>query len=102
MTTLRELLEQKAALDREINAIRTAARDTAIAEIRSLMALHGLTVEDFAKASPQRLGSNVAGRKVSPKFRDPDSGATWTGRGLKPRWLAAAVAAGRHLDEFAI
>jgi len=41
--------------------------------------------------------------KVAPKYQNPDNLAeTWAGRGLKPRWLAAAIKSGRKLDEFVI
>lgn len=26
--------------------------------------------------------------KVAPKYRDPATGATWTGRGIAPKWIA--------------
>ncbi|MFM7009219.1 MAG: H-NS family nucleoid-associated regulatory protein [Betaproteobacteria bacterium] len=39
---------------------------------------------------------------MAPKYKDPETGATWTGRGLKPKWLANALAAGREICEFAI
>jgi DNA-binding protein H-NS len=39
---------------------------------------------------------------VAPKYRDPESGATWAGRGLKPRWLTAAMKSGKSLEHFAI
>jgi DNA-binding protein H-NS len=28
-------------------------------------------------------------RTVEPKYRDPESGVTWSGRGKPPRWIAA-------------
>lgn len=37
-------------------------------------------------------------KKIPAKFRDGD-GNTWTGRGSQPRWLRAALAAGRKLDD---
>jgi DNA-binding protein H-NS len=41
--------------------------------------------------------------KVAPKYRNPENPAeTWAGRGLKPRWLAAALKSGRKLDDFVI
>ena len=41
--------------------------------------------------------------KVAPKYRNPENPAeTWAGRGLKPRWLSAALKAGAKLDDFAI
>ena len=40
---------------------------------------------------------------VAPKYRNPDNPAeTWAGRGLKPRWLAAAIKGGKKLEDFAI
>src|SRR5579864_6678639 len=34
------------------------------------------------------------GGKIAPKYRNPDNPSeTWAGRGLKPRWLAAAFKA---------
>jgi DNA-binding protein H-NS len=40
---------------------------------------------------------------VAPKYRNPDNPAeTWAGRGLTPRWLAAALKAGKKLEDFSI
>jgi DNA-binding protein H-NS len=103
MTTLQELLDQQAALDRQITAIRTAERSHAISDVRTLMAQHGLTMADVASASvPHNGAAKTAGKKVAAKYRDPLSGATWTGRGLKPKWMAEAVAAGNTPSDFAI
>ena len=104
MTTLQELLDQQAALDRQISAIRTAERSRAISDVRTLMAQHGLTVADVAAAhsAPHHGASKTAGKKVAAKYRHPDTGATWTGRGLKPKWMAEAVAAGKAPNDFAI
>ena len=41
-----------------------------------------------------------AGKPVA-KYRHTD-GSTWTGRGLKPRWLVQALEDGKTLDEFLI
>ena len=40
---------------------------------------------------------------VAPKYRNPENPAeTWAGRGLKPRWLAAALKTGKKIEEFSI
>src|SRR5262252_6615033 len=40
---------------------------------------------------------------VPPKYRNPDNPEeTWAGRGLKPRWLAAALKSGKKLEDFSI
>jgi DNA-binding protein H-NS len=43
----------------------------------------------------------LKGRKVAAKYRGP-SGETWSGRGLKPRWLVASLKGGKKLDDFLI
>jgi|GEM_PF-1132267 len=43
-----------------------------------------------------------AGGKVVAMYRNPADGASWSGRGLKPRWLVEALEAGQSLDEFLI
>jgi DNA-binding protein H-NS len=40
---------------------------------------------------------------VAPKYRNPDNPAeTWAGRGLRPRWLVAALKGGKKMEDFAI
>jgi DNA-binding protein H-NS len=40
---------------------------------------------------------------VAPKYRNPENPAeTWAGRGLKPRWLTAALKSGKKIEDFLI
>jgi DNA-binding protein H-NS len=52
------------------------------------------------------MGSKRAGGargSVAPKYRNPENPAeTWAGRGLKPRWLSAALKSGGKLEDFTI
>ena len=40
--------------------------------------------------------------RVLPKYRNPQTAETWSGRGKRPRWLVAAVKSGRKIEEFRI
>jgi DNA-binding protein H-NS len=52
------------------------------------------------KSAFGRGGSRGA---VAPKYRNPENPSeTWAGRGLKPRWLTAAMKGGKSLEDFAI
>jgi DNA-binding protein H-NS len=52
--------------------------------------------------SKMAFGPGARG-KVAAKYRNPENPAeTWAGRGLKPRWLAAAIKSGKRLDDFFI
>ncbi|MGB0955592.1 MAG: H-NS histone family protein, partial [Panacagrimonas sp.] len=47
-----------------------------------------------AKARPGRKKKRVSsqkGVKVPPKYRHPQTGEEWSGRGRKPRWLQAEI-----------
>lgn len=98
--SLSELLAQKSALERAIREAQTADKAEAVERVRQLMSENGLTVADVAATATAKTGGT--GKKVAPKYRDPISGATWTGRGLKPKWLQAALAAGKSVTDFAI
>jgi DNA-binding protein H-NS len=102
MARLTDLLAQKASLEKQIAQVQREERDSAIAQIKALMAEHGLTVADLgarSKAKPKPAGSVS---KVAAKYRDKSTGQTWSGRGLQPRWLKAAIASGRKLADFAV
>ena len=101
MTTIQELLAQKAALEKQIAEAQRAAKADAIAKVKSLMSEYGLTAADLAGKSPA-TGKAEGGKKVAAKYQDPASGQTWTGRGLKPKWLQAAMASGKSLSDFAL
>ncbi|MEO5695981.1 MAG: H-NS histone family protein [Burkholderiaceae bacterium] len=101
MATLQDLISQKEALEREIERTRQQARSETIAQIRSLMEEHGLTAADLSTRARSKAATAKTG-KVAPKYRDASTGETWSGRGLQPRWLKAALAAGRKISDFAI
>jgi DNA-binding protein H-NS len=99
-TSLSDLIAQKQALEVQIRDAQLEAKNAAIGRVRKIMAEHGLTAADLVPGQIKR-GAN-AGVKVAPKFRDPSSGSTWTGRGLKPKWLSTAIAGGKKMEDFAI
>ena len=99
--SLSDLLAQRAALEKQIADAQREQRSAAIAQIKSLMSEYGLTLADIgsrAAAAPARK----AGGKVAAKYRNAETGETWSGRGLQPNWLKAAIASGRPLTDFAV
>ena len=81
MTAYKELLAQKATLDAQIATAQAEAKAKAVSEARALIQEHGLTAADVF---PQGKAKGSVG---TPKYRDPETGATWTGRGKQPRWI---------------
>jgi DNA-binding protein H-NS len=101
MESIQELLAQKAALEKKIAEAQRTAKADAIAKVKALMAEYGLTAADLAGKAPGAPKADGT-KKVAAKYRDPATGQSWTGRGLKPKWLQAALASGKSLDDFAI
>jgi DNA-binding protein H-NS len=102
MATLAQLEGQIQKLQRRADALREQKSKEAIASIRALMHEYGLTTADLAKAGLGKkrgrpVGSrNAAGKKAAtksklpPKYRDPVSGATWSGHARPPAWIKDA------------
>ncbi|WP_447915891.1 H-NS histone family protein [Delftia acidovorans] len=83
MTDHQNLLAQKAELDAQIAAAQAEHKAEGIAQASALIGEYGLTAADVFP--PQ--GKKAKGRVGAPKYRDPATGATWTGRGKPPNWI---------------
>jgi DNA-binding protein H-NS len=60
-------------------------------------------LSQFGKAGGRGISLGMRRGPVAPKYRNPESpNETWAGRGLKPRWLAAAIKSGHKLEDFLI
>ena len=102
MKSLDDLLSKQWALQQAIDDARREARGAALAEVQRLMTLHGLAPSDVAGKHQAPVKSSRAGVKLPARYRHPDTGTGWSGRGLKPKWLVEELARGRSLAEFAV
>lgn len=80
-----------------------------IKQLKTLLVRYRLTRSDVDTVFSRRNGrggrrSALAGRKLKPKYRNPaNKQETWSGRGLKPKWLIAVMkSTGKKLEEFAV
>jgi DNA-binding protein H-NS len=95
MTTLADLIKQKEALEAQIAQTRQSEVNAAITKARSIVSEYGLTVQDVFGGKRAAKGGSKS--PVAPKFRDPATGNTWSGRGKPPLWIA-----GKDRAQFAI
>ena len=103
MTTLKEMIAQKEALELQIKEATSKGRADAIEQVKALMQENGLKLSDLSTgrtttAKPKSSG----GAKVAAKYRNASTGESWSGRGLQPRWLKAALASGQKIADFAV
>ena len=85
MTSYAELQAQIADLQKKAASARSAELADAKARIVDIMNTYGLTVADLT-GGPGKSKRKPT-KPVAPKYRDPSTGATWTGRGRAPLWM---------------
>jgi DNA-binding protein H-NS len=97
-----------------------ALKSMSVGQLQDLKSQIEATISEKVRVRRQELESELSklvgyggsgrrgrpgGRRgaVAPKYRNPDNPAeTWAGRGLRPRWLTAAIKGGKKLEDFAI
>ncbi|MFL9888855.1 H-NS family nucleoid-associated regulatory protein [Paraburkholderia agricolaris] len=103
-TTLEAIQAKMDKLKAQADALIAKQSSGVIEKIRELMLKHALTTADIdAHAGGKQRGKNAAAKTVvtesvpTVKYRDPKSGATWTGHGRAPSWIAVAKNRDRFL-----
>lgn len=86
MPSYKDLLDQRRNLDAQIEAARESEMSEVLSSIQSLIKEFGLTASDVFPSSHAKKAWKVT--TVAPKYRDPSTGATWSGRGKAPLWIA--------------
>ena len=110
MNSYKQIQAQIARLQREANEARKSETAAVVEKLKKSIALYGLTAADVGlddgarpaakKQATGKTAAKSAGRKAAgakptrpgagvAKFRDPKSGATWSGFGRIPGWLAS-------------
>ncbi|RKP58537.1 H-NS family nucleoid-associated regulatory protein [Pararobbsia silviterrae] len=99
MSSYKELLAQREKLEQQIEEAKEREFTAVVEDIKQKMADYGVTLADLGINAGRgaKLGKVRARAGVAPKYRDPNSGSTWSGRGKPPKWIA-----GQNRDQFLI
>ncbi|MEZ2352209.1 H-NS family nucleoid-associated regulatory protein [Caballeronia sp. RCC_10] len=103
MATLQDLKARIAKLQAQAEEIAKKESSTALAKIHQLLEKHGLTTADVdafrVPNESRRAGQADTSNKPAgaAKYADPKTGATWTGHGRAPAWIANARNRSRFL-----
>lgn len=101
MPTLENIQARIEALQAKAESLLATQSESALQKIHDLMARHNLTISDIEKftGSRKKSGRAASSRKASVvAYQDPKTGATWSGRGRAPAWIAKA----RDRSKFAV
>lgn len=94
MKSYNELLEQLDQLKKEIDIVREHEARRIAQRVLEVLAENGVNVQELATRSSY---GRRPGKRLEPKYWNPDTGATWAGRGRMPSWLV-----GQDLTRFLI
>jgi DNA-binding protein H-NS len=90
-----ELRELAAAVEQELGRRKKDEVKGTVAQIKSLAATLGMSVEDIL-----RYGKKAKTSKGEAKYRNPENPAqTWTGKGRQPAWVKTQMNRGKTLEE---
>ena len=101
--TVADLEKVIAAAQQSREARRESGKKALVEEFRAKAEALGLSLEDLVRGSasanrpPGKTRQPRKGAPAAPspvKYRNPDTGETWSGRGRMPKWLALAERAG--------
>jgi len=84
MSSYKDLLAQREQLDKQIKEAIALEKADGIAKAKAIIDQYGLSAADLFS---RKAGGKSAGGKVAPKYRNPSTGETWTGRGKAPKWI---------------
>ena len=111
--TLVQIQREMEKLEKEAERVRASEVAEVIRKIKNAIDFYGITAADLfgAKAKAVKTTKRKYTRSVKaapikapaqPKYRDPESGSTWTGHGKRPGWFVKAIEGGKKAEELAI
>lgn len=108
-STLQKIEKEIQRLQKQAKNLQAKRRGPVLTSILRSMREYDITPEDIASAfnkkpavKAPRKPTVPTKRTVPAKYRNAETGDTWTGRGKPPRWIASAEAEGRSRTEFLI
>ncbi|AOK06928.1 H-NS histone family protein [Burkholderia sp. AU28942] len=95
MATLENIQAKIAKLQAQAEALAQKEASGALEKIHGLMQKHGITTADIQSFISAKKRGRKSAKTATPKqgvaaakYRDPKTGATWTGHGRAPAWIA--------------
>jgi DNA-binding protein H-NS len=86
-----ELRAKAAEILAQAEQVKSEERQKTIDTVRVMVQTYDITARDLGlDKSPKGKTGPKAGNKIAAKYRDPATGATWSGRGKTPRWINGA------------
>lgn len=91
-----ELQAEISRLQRQAEEVREKEKQEGLAKVYEIMDRYGITASDLKLRKSRKVSLS------KPKFKNPTTGETWSGRGKRPHWIHEWVSSGKDLDQLRI
>ena len=93
MASYKELVAQREKIEKQIEEARAREVAQVIAEVKQKIQEYELTAKDLGLVATD--GRRRAARaQIAPKYMNPATGETWSGRGRAPKWVCVSAVRG--------
>lgn len=96
--SLKELKDLQSQVAKAIASFEDRKKKEALAELEEIARAKGFSLAELTGVAVTRKRAPATAKYANPA----DSSDTWSGRGRKPRWFAAALAAGKTPEDLAL
>ena len=104
--TLARIQQEIDKLQQEAEKVKAKEVAGVIERIKAAIAFYSLTPADLflTRGRPPGKAKKAAAKKVpsKAKYRDKETGKTWTGHGKRPGWFVKAIEEGMKAEEMAV
>jgi DNA-binding protein H-NS len=96
--SLKDLKDLQSQVAKAIAGYEDRRKREALAELEEIARAKGFSLSELTGTAMARKRSPSTAKYANPA----DKSDTWSGRGRKPRWFAAALAKGKKPEDMAI
>ena len=82
-----EIQAKIADLQAQAQRVKSEEKSQAIDAAKAMIVSYGITAKDLGLDKVKGKTGPTPGRKIAAKYRDPSTGAVWSGRGKTPKWF---------------
>ena len=110
--TLAQINQQIESLQKEADQVRAGEVAGVVERIKVAISSYGLTPQDLfgttgkaatkVKKTRPKTGVKVKKSPAPVKYRDKETGKTWTGNGKRPGWFVKASEGGMKAEDMAV
>jgi DNA-binding protein H-NS len=90
---VQELFDLEASVAQKRKSREEETRELLLSEFRERAESMGMKLESLLRRTTQ---------SATAKYRNPETGQTWSGRGVKAKWIKELEAQGRNIEEFRV